>query len=101
MSKASNPFVSVIIPVYNDPIRLKICLQVLEKQTYPENAYEVIAVDNGSDESIEPIVAGFNQAKASLSPTQDRMSQEIKDSRSLGAKLLRLPIRIIYEIVLW
>jgi len=59
------PFVSVIIPVYNDPIRLKTCLQALEEQTYPQNAYEIIVVDNGSDESIEPIVAEFSQAKAS------------------------------------
>ena len=28
------PFVSVIILVYNDPERLKTCLQALEEQTY-------------------------------------------------------------------
>ena len=60
----STPFVSVIIPVYNDPIRLQTCLQALEDQTYPKSSYEVIVVDNGSDESIEPIVAEFSQAKA-------------------------------------
>jgi len=70
MSKTSTPFVSVIIPVYNDPERLRICLQALEEQTYPKNAYEVIVVDNGSDESIEPIVAGFNQVKASSETSQ-------------------------------
>ncbi len=63
MSKISPPFVSVIIPVYNDPIRLKTCLQALEEQTYPKSSYEVIVVDNGSDESIEPLVAEFCQAK--------------------------------------
>lgn len=65
MNKMSCPFVSVIIPVYNDPIRLKTCLQALEDQTYPKNSYEVIVVDNGSDKSIEPIVVGFSQARAS------------------------------------
>lgn len=59
------PFVSIIIPVYNDPERLRICLEALEDQTYPKEKYEVIVVDNGSDESIEPIVAEFRQAKAS------------------------------------
>lgn len=59
------PFVSVIIPVYNDPVRLRKCLQALEEQTYPKQAYEVIAVDNGSEQSIEPIVVEFRQAKAS------------------------------------
>ena len=61
----SNPFVSVIVPVYNDPLRLETCLRALEEQTYPRDSYEVIVVDNGSDESIEHVVAGFSQAMAS------------------------------------
>lgn len=70
MDKMSIPFVSVIIPVYNDPVRLEICLQALQKQTYPKDSYEVLVVDNGSDESIEPIVAEFSQAKASSETSQ-------------------------------
>jgi len=65
MNEMPTPFVSVIIPVYNDSIRLRTCLQALEEQTYPQSSYEVIVVDNGSDESIEPIVAEFSQMKAS------------------------------------
>ena len=57
------PFVSVVIPVYNDAQRLKICLETLEKQSYPQDRYEVIVVDNGSDERLEPIVSGYRQAK--------------------------------------
>lgn len=64
MSNLSNPFVSVIIPVYNDPEHLKICLNALENQTYPKSCYEVIVVDNGSDESIEGVVSQFSQAVA-------------------------------------
>lgn len=60
----STPFVSVIIPVFNDPENLAKCLQSLEEQTYPKSSYEVIVVDNGSEESIEPIVAQFGQAQA-------------------------------------
>jgi glycosyltransferase involved in cell wall biosynthesis len=58
-------FVSVIIPVFNDAKRLKICLEALEKQTYPQNFYEVIVVDNASDkeQKIEAVVAKFPQAK--------------------------------------
>ncbi|MUL35710.1 glycosyltransferase [Gloeocapsopsis dulcis] len=65
MSNFSNPFVSVIIPVFNDSKRLKTCLEALEKQTYPKNLYEVIVVDNGSDEIIEKVVGQFKQAFAS------------------------------------
>ena len=58
------PYVSVIIPVYNDAERLQQCLRALEVQTYPSNRYEVVVVDNASDESVEPIVAHFPHAKA-------------------------------------
>ncbi len=58
------PRVSVIIPVFNDADRLMLCLQALEKQTYPQGLLEVIVVDNGSDQSIEPLVTQFARAKA-------------------------------------
>lgn len=45
----TEPFVSVIIPVYNDTKRLQICLAALEQQTYRPDCYEIVVVDNGSD----------------------------------------------------
>jgi glycosyltransferase involved in cell wall biosynthesis len=70
MSDASTqPFVSVIIPVYNDRERLETCLAALERQTYPRNCYEVIVVDNGSRECVAPTVARFPQARAACEPT--------------------------------
>ncbi len=62
MSNLSSPFVSIIIPVFNDSERLKTCLEALENQTYSKNLYEVIVVDNGSDEDIESVVNHFTQA---------------------------------------
>lgn len=64
MNARSQPFVSVIIPVFNDGERLKICLEALENQTYPKDRYEVIVVNNGSDEDIESVVRPFEQAIA-------------------------------------
>lgn len=59
----SIPFVSIIIPVYNDAERLQRCLTALEQQTYPKSRYEVIVVDNGSTEGdVATIVAAFPQA---------------------------------------
>lgn len=46
MVKSLHPFVSVIIPVFNDTNRLLKCLQSLAQQTYPQGLYEVIVVDN-------------------------------------------------------
>lgn len=56
-------YVSVIIPVYNDSKRLKLCLEALENQTYSKELYEVIVVDNGSEEDIGSVVSQFIQAK--------------------------------------
>ncbi|MCP5113082.1 MAG: glycosyltransferase [bacterium] len=48
------PFVSVVIPVFNNPQGLARCLGALERQTYPRERYECVVVDNGSDESLNP-----------------------------------------------
>ncbi len=58
-----SPFVSVIVPVYNHAEHLKLCLGALDNQTYPKNCYEVIVIDNGSDdlENIKQIVNQYTQ----------------------------------------
>jgi glycosyltransferase involved in cell wall biosynthesis len=63
MNNFPNVFVSVIIPVFNDSERLKICLDALINQTYPHEQYEVIVVDNASEEDIKSVVANFQQIK--------------------------------------
>lgn len=40
------PFLSVIVPVYNDLSRLKKCLDTLNNQTYLKNYYEVVVINN-------------------------------------------------------
>ena len=47
------PFVSVIIPVFNDCVRLGVCLAALQRQSYPKDRIEIIVVDNGSNNGIE------------------------------------------------
>lgn len=46
------PFVSIIIPVYNDTLRLRQCIKALEEQTYPKECYEIIVIDNGSKDNL-------------------------------------------------
>jgi len=57
----SCPFVSIIVPVFNDFEPLKTCLAALESQTYPRHLYEVIVVDNGSNGNIADVVSQFAQ----------------------------------------
>jgi glycosyltransferase involved in cell wall biosynthesis len=61
MRESSQPFVSVIIPVFNDADRLKLCLEALEHQTYG-GGYEIIVVDNASTEDIKGAVSPFAHA---------------------------------------
>lgn len=42
------PFVSVVIPHYEDLQRLRLCLAALCAQTYPADRFEVIVADNAS-----------------------------------------------------
>jgi glycosyltransferase involved in cell wall biosynthesis len=45
------PFVSVVLPVYNDPEGVRMTVESVADQTYPMEAYEVIVVDNNSDDN--------------------------------------------------
>lgn len=68
MEKVCCPFVSVIVPVYNDNQRLELCLKALEQQTYPQNAYEVVVIDNNSEENVVSVVSKFDRAKLTHEP---------------------------------
>jgi glycosyltransferase involved in cell wall biosynthesis len=54
-------FVSVIIPVFNNSEQLKLCLEALAEQTYSLSMYEIIIVDNASNEDTKSVVEQFNQ----------------------------------------
>jgi hypothetical protein len=67
-SYGAEPFVSVIVPVYNDAVRLARCLAALEIQTYPADCYEVIVVDNGSEIPITPAIGPLVHARFEREP---------------------------------
>jgi glycosyltransferase involved in cell wall biosynthesis len=62
------PFVSIIIPVFNDVDRLRRCLTLLEQQSYPPHLYEVIVVDNATnpDPSLAELVDSFRFKQITL-----------------------------------
>ncbi|MHC5088694.1 MAG: glycosyltransferase family 2 protein, partial [Planctomycetota bacterium] len=53
------PFLSIIIPVYNDNKGLSRLLPSLKQQTYPGDKYEIIVVDNGSSENVQAVTDTF------------------------------------------
>ena len=46
------PLVSVIIPTYDDWERLNKCLFALSNQTYPQNRFEVIVINNNPNDTV-------------------------------------------------
>ncbi|SKB70676.1 Glycosyltransferase involved in cell wall bisynthesis [Parapedobacter luteus] len=56
---ANLPFVSVIIPVFNNAVGLFKTLSRINQQHYPKDRYEVIVVDNGSIDAPEKIAKAF------------------------------------------
>jgi glycosyltransferase involved in cell wall biosynthesis len=55
----SDPLVSVIIPVRNDPDGVRLVLDCLAKQTLQKDQFEVIIGDDGSCPDLVPKVAGY------------------------------------------
>jgi len=56
---AQQPFFSIIIPTYNRPQQLTVCLQSLARQKYSPDCFEVIVVDDGSEVPLSKLVLGF------------------------------------------
>ncbi len=57
------PFVSVVVPVRDGSERLPFCLTALEDQHYPPHRFEVLVVDDGSTETLAPLVGKFAHAR--------------------------------------
>lgn len=51
--------VAIIIPTYNDALRLKKCLKAIGQQSYPLKDICVYVVDNNSTEDIQSLVAKY------------------------------------------
>jgi len=56
---SERPPVSVIIPVYNDPRGIQMTLDAVTDQTYPSAAYEILVVDNGSEDDTREVVREY------------------------------------------
>lgn len=60
--------VSVIIPVKDDALRLRRCLEALSRQTFAE-PFEILVIDNGSSDSPERVIADFEGVRFLTEPS--------------------------------
>lgn len=57
--KRQLPFISIVIPAYNEEKFLSKCLDALTNQTYPKVRYQIIVVDNNSTDNTAAIAKKF------------------------------------------
>lgn len=85
MENESAPLISVIVPTYNRPERLKIALQSILNQTFED--FEIIVVnDAGSD--IQDIVSSLN-AKRSIVCIRHEINKGLSAARNTGIEAAR------------
>lgn len=59
--KSGYPFVSVVLPAYNEERYIKACIESLINQTYPRDYMEWIIVDGNSTDKTQEIVKGYSK----------------------------------------
>ncbi len=59
LNMTDNPFISIVIPAFNEEKYLSESLESLKKQTYPSDNFEVIVVDNNSTDKTSEVAESF------------------------------------------
>jgi glycosyltransferase involved in cell wall biosynthesis len=81
------PLFSIIIPTYARPRQLAACLQSLARLDYPQDRFEVIVVDDGSETSPEAVAASFcGQLDLTLLTQQHAGPAAARNTGALWAK---------------
>lgn len=57
----TEPTLSVVVPVYNDPDGLRDTLESLTAQNAPVETYELLVVDNGSTDTTPDVIEAFEE----------------------------------------
>jgi len=90
------PRISVVIPTYNRADLLALALESLERQTLPREAYEVIVVDDGSDDGS---TAELCSARAERLPLRYYRQANAGSAvaKNTGLFLSRAPIVLFFD----
>lgn len=86
---AMSNLLSVLIPTYNRPNLLKICLASVLQQTYKN--IEIIVIDDASNTSVRPIIDKFNDDRITLITNTENIGSKMGDREHFR--------RFVYEIM--
>ncbi|HUV71718.1 MAG TPA: glycosyltransferase [Clostridia bacterium] len=85
------PLVSVVIPAYNEEKRIKKCLRTVFKQDFPQDSYEVVVVDNNSqDKTIEIVKKTFPKARIVKENQQGTVFARIKGAQEAKGEIVAM-----------
>lgn len=88
-SPADLPFVSVVVPVYNDPDGIETTLRSLVSQDYPVERYEIIAVDNDSTDDTNERITRFVEEYPNVECHVEREEHSPGAARNRGIEAAR------------
>lgn len=87
MTLNSLPFVSVICPVYNNEVGIERTLETVTTQTYPDDRYEVLTVDNASTDDTREVIRSFIGSDSSpVTLFEERKIQSSYAARNRGIR---------------
>lgn len=89
------PWVSVVIATFNRSELLRHLLVDLDKQTLPRNAYEVVAVDDGSEEDVRAKLADLSPGYALRIERQANAGAAV--ARQRGVELARGTVIVVVD----
>lgn len=92
-------FVSVVIPVYNDPDGLEVTLESLLDQT--ASGYEVIIADNGSTDDTPNVIQQYVSANTHVKTVTEDDVQSSYAARNAGIKAAKGEIIAFIDADMW
>lgn len=74
--------ISIIVPVYNGEDTISQCLEALFNQDYPQDDYEIVVINDGSNDNTQNIVENYPVRLINLSSNYGRIVAREKGARA-------------------
>lgn len=84
-------FISVVIATYNRKDMLKKCIEAFRQQTYPEDRYEIVVIDDGSTDGTNKLLEEISKEMANLRFFSQKQGGQAK-ARNLGIPEAKGPL---------
>ncbi|MFC6873714.1 glycosyltransferase family 2 protein [Halobellus marinus] len=86
------PFVSVVVPVYNDPAGISATLDSLVRQSYSSTRHEVVVVDDGSTDRTPSVVQEYSETFEAIELVIEDGTQGSYAARNRGIRATSGPV---------